>query len=130
VKARKPKTLMRRAKAAASEREVEKQIWTLFEAARDELRKMAREGLVDANAADEYHPVRTLIRIEHDPKVPPVIRAMAAKEILSYVEVPKAAQLKLDAGGNPDDLNITIQIAPWAADRQAARTSAAGAQAP
>lgn len=122
-KARKPRTLMQRAKAT---KEPDKAIWTLFEAARDELRKMAREGVVDADAADKYHPVRTLIRIEHDTTVPATIRLLAAKEILSYVEAPKSATLKLEAN-NPGDQSITIIVAPYAAAGGARRIEAAPA---
>jgi hypothetical protein len=115
MRARKPGTLMRRAKGDGGI-EAEKRVWTLLLAARDELRKMAREGIVDADAADKYHPVRTIIRIENDPSTPPVIRLAAAKEILQYVEAPKSAVMRLDAAdaaGGPS--NITLVIQSWAA---------------
>ena len=50
-----------------------------------------------------------------------MIRLAAAKEILQYVEAPKSAVMKLDAidaaGGPPQ---ISIVIAPWAANKPAA----------
>jgi hypothetical protein len=114
VKPRKAKTLMRRASAGGGI-EAERRVWTLLLAARDELRKMAKEGLVDADAAEKYHPVRTLIRIENDLTIPPVIRLAAAKEILQYVEAPKSAVMRLDAAdaaGGP--IQINVMVADWA----------------
>lgn len=117
MKARKPRTLMRRAKGDGGI-EGEKRVWTLYLAARDELRKMAREGIVNPDAAEKYHPVRTLIRVSEDPSIPPVIRMAAAKEILQYYEAPKSAVMRLDAidaaGGPP---NIQIVVASYAASK-------------
>lgn len=117
MKARKASTLVRHAK----EGEIHKTFHALVLAARDELRQMEREGVVPEGTAEKYHPVRTLIRIEHDPDTPQVIRLAAAKEILQYVEAPKSAVMRLDAidaaGGPPQ---ISIVIAPWAANKPSA----------
>lgn len=120
MRARKPRTLMRRAKGDGG-KAGEKRVWTLLLAARDELRKMEREGVVPEGTAEKYHPVRTIIRIENDPSTPPVIRLAAAKEILQYLEAPKSTVMKLDAfdaAGAPPVINLVIQS--WAASKPAA----------
>ena len=99
---------MRRAK-------IEKRALDLARAATDELRQMAREGIVDDDAADKYHPVRTLVRIAEDPSMLPSFRLLASKEILSYVEAPKAAVMRLEADGADSAPPITINIAKFAA---------------
>jgi hypothetical protein len=98
---------MRRAKT-------EKEQWTLLRAATDELRQMAKEGIVPDGTAERWHPVRTLVRIAEDPSMLPSFRLLASKEILSYVEAPKAAVMRLEAEADGAPA-ITINIASFAA---------------
>jgi hypothetical protein len=99
----------------------EKALWTLTRAAINELEAMEREGIVPEGTARKWHPVRTLVRISEDPNQLPSFRLFAAKEVLSYCEAPKSAQLKLDRMAEGEaPIQIQINVAPWAAQRQPA----------
>jgi hypothetical protein len=83
------------------------------------LRELERDGHVSdpalaARIRAGWHPGVEMAVMTTDPELPDFIKAACFKTLLENVEMPKAAQLKLDASGAPGDTQIVIQIAPWA----------------
>ena len=72
---------------------------TLFETEVDELRKMEDEGVIAKGTSADPHPIRTIIRLEFTPGVPPVLQFACAKERLQYHELTAGERAKLDAHG-------------------------------
>jgi hypothetical protein len=83
------------------------------------LREHERDGHVSdpelaARIRAGWHPGVEMAVMTIQPDVSDAIKAVCLKTLLENVEAPKAAQLRLDASGNPD-VNITVLVAPWAA---------------
>jgi hypothetical protein len=84
------------------------------------LRELERDGHVSdpdlaARIRAGWHPGVEMAVMTINPDVSDAIKAVCLKTLLENVEAPKAAQLRLDASGN-SDVNITVVVAPWAAD--------------
>jgi hypothetical protein len=82
------------------------------------LREHERDGHVSdpelaARIRAGWHPGVEMAVMTIQPDVSDAIKAVCLKTLLENVEAPKAAQLRLDASGNPD-VNITVLVAPWA----------------
>jgi hypothetical protein len=90
---------------------------TLFETEVDELRKMEDEGVIAKGTSTDPHPIRTIIRLEFTPGVPPVLQFACAKERLQYHELTVGEKAKLNALGDGSPVKIEVSVQPWAAAR-------------
>jgi hypothetical protein len=88
---------------------------TLFETEVDELRKMEDEGVIAKGTSADPHPIRTIIRLEFTPGVPPVLQFACAKERLQYHELTAGEKARLNALGDGSPVKIELSIQPWAA---------------
>jgi len=86
----------KRKKAPPARAETEQERFTVFEICRDEIRRMAKEGIFEGNT-EQWHPAARLARLAEDSACSLSLRFLCLKELLPYVSMPKAAEVRARA---------------------------------
>jgi hypothetical protein len=96
--------------------DTEKKRETLFVAKRRILRQMFKEGLVtEAESQEQYIALDVILRLIKDPTTRPELKFLCAKELWPNEAMTLAEQSRLDALGDGGPVQITVNVAPWAA---------------
>jgi hypothetical protein len=95
--------------------ENDKEQYSAYQWCKAELRRMHKTGEY-AEDPEFWHPAARLARLA-ETTVNESLRLIALKTLLEFVEMPKAAQARLEAGSD-GPAQITITVAAWAAGTQ------------